>query len=229
MDFGSIPTGFGKRRGRRNPRSSTNFFNRARKRRRSPPFPKCALRINSTLRSNPRHTAPRQHEVHHAYRANSLGNLHPPDSGVGRARTGHALHAAARRQAAYRHRGGHLAGRHAGRLCAERCRAICRRKRTAPSWTELHVVDTKGNSTPFITGPVNVGSIAWTPDGKSIAFLTKREKDRSALALRHRRQAAARHASLAHRDRHPGLQLLRRRQTGRVPGDGADAARPRRS
>jgi dipeptidyl aminopeptidase/acylaminoacyl peptidase len=45
------------------------------------------------------------------------------------------------------------------------------------SWTELHVVDTKGNSTPFITGQVNVGNIAWTPDGKQIAFLTKRDKD----------------------------------------------------
>jgi dipeptidyl aminopeptidase/acylaminoacyl peptidase len=45
------------------------------------------------------------------------------------------------------------------------------------AWTELHVVDKNGNSTPFITGQVNVGSIAWTPDGKRIAFLTKREKD----------------------------------------------------
>ncbi|MSQ94217.1 MAG: S9 family peptidase [Gemmataceae bacterium] len=45
------------------------------------------------------------------------------------------------------------------------------------SWTELHVVDTKGTSTPFITGQVNVGSIGWTPDGKDITFLTKREKD----------------------------------------------------
>src|SRR5882672_4652520 len=45
------------------------------------------------------------------------------------------------------------------------------------SWTELHVVDTKGNSTPFITGPVNVGSIGWTPDGKQITFLAKRDKD----------------------------------------------------
>src|SRR6266852_5137921 len=45
------------------------------------------------------------------------------------------------------------------------------------SWTELHVVDTKGNSTPFITGQVNVGNIGWTPDGKHITFLSKREKD----------------------------------------------------
>jgi dipeptidyl aminopeptidase/acylaminoacyl peptidase len=45
------------------------------------------------------------------------------------------------------------------------------------AWTELHVVDTKRNSTPFIAGPVNVGSIGWTPDGKSITFLAKRDKD----------------------------------------------------
>ena len=45
------------------------------------------------------------------------------------------------------------------------------------SWTELHVVDTKGNSTPFITGQVNVANIGWTPDGKHITFLSKREKD----------------------------------------------------
>jgi dipeptidyl aminopeptidase/acylaminoacyl peptidase len=45
------------------------------------------------------------------------------------------------------------------------------------SWTELHVVDTKGNSTPFITGQVNVGNIGWTLDGKHITFLSKREKD----------------------------------------------------
>src|SRR6476660_7568713 len=34
------------------------------------------------------------------------------------------------------------------------------------AWTELHVVDKNGTSTPFVTGPVNIGSIAWTPDGK---------------------------------------------------------------
>ncbi|MBI3823502.1 MAG: S9 family peptidase [Planctomycetes bacterium] len=45
------------------------------------------------------------------------------------------------------------------------------------AWTELHVVDTKGTSTPFITGPVNVGSIGWTADGKQITFLSKRDKD----------------------------------------------------
>src|SRR5438876_704407 len=51
------------------------------------------------------------------------------------------------------------------------------KEKDGPAWTELHVVDTKGNSTPFITGQVNVGNIAWTPDGKSIVFLTKREGD----------------------------------------------------
>ncbi len=45
------------------------------------------------------------------------------------------------------------------------------------SWTELHVVDMKGTSTPFITGQVNVAAISWTVDGKSIAYLTKRESD----------------------------------------------------
>src|SRR5271156_2786920 len=51
------------------------------------------------------------------------------------------------------------------------------KEKDGPSWSELHVVDTKGNSTPFITGEVRIGDISWTPDGKSIAFLAKREKD----------------------------------------------------
>ncbi len=51
------------------------------------------------------------------------------------------------------------------------------KEKDGPSWTELHVVDTKGNSTPFVAGAVNVAQITWTPDGKEIAFLTKREKD----------------------------------------------------
>lgn len=51
------------------------------------------------------------------------------------------------------------------------------KEKDGPNWSELHVVDTKGNSTPFITGQVNIDNIAWTPDGKSISFLAKRDKD----------------------------------------------------
>jgi dipeptidyl aminopeptidase/acylaminoacyl peptidase len=45
------------------------------------------------------------------------------------------------------------------------------------AWSELHVIDGSGESIPFITGKVNIGSIEWTPDGKHISFLTKREDD----------------------------------------------------
>ena len=46
-----------------------------------------------------------------------------------------------------------------------------------PAWAELHVVDTRGNSRPFVTGDVSVGSVAWTPDGRGISFLAKRGDD----------------------------------------------------
>lgn len=46
-----------------------------------------------------------------------------------------------------------------------------------PAWIELHVVDTKGASRPFVTGEVNVSAMDWTPDGKGISFLAKRQKD----------------------------------------------------
>ncbi len=46
-----------------------------------------------------------------------------------------------------------------------------------PAWTELHVVDQSGRSRPFVTGPVDVSALAWTPDGGSLSFLAKRGKD----------------------------------------------------
>ncbi len=54
-----------------------------------------------------------------------------------------------------------------------------------PAWSELHVVDTEGSSRPFVTGEINVAKIDWTPDGKAISFLAKRneEKNRSLYVI----------------------------------------------
>jgi dipeptidyl aminopeptidase/acylaminoacyl peptidase len=46
-----------------------------------------------------------------------------------------------------------------------------------PSWTELHVVRTDGQSRPYVTGAVNVAGVRWTPDGKGLAFLARRAGD----------------------------------------------------
>lgn len=48
-----------------------------------------------------------------------------------------------------------------------------------PSWAELHVASPDGTSRPFVTGKVNVGRLAWTPDGKAISFLARRGADRT--------------------------------------------------
>ena len=45
------------------------------------------------------------------------------------------------------------------------------------AWTELHVADGPGAARPFVAGEVNVSGIAWTPDGRSIAYLAKRHGD----------------------------------------------------
>jgi dipeptidyl aminopeptidase/acylaminoacyl peptidase len=47
-----------------------------------------------------------------------------------------------------------------------------------PAWRELHVVDTEsGVSRAWIAGEVDVGSIGWTPDGRHITFLDRRDGD----------------------------------------------------
>jgi len=45
------------------------------------------------------------------------------------------------------------------------------------AWSELHVAGPDGESRPYITGEVNVGSIGWMPDSRRITFLAKREGD----------------------------------------------------
>lgn len=46
-----------------------------------------------------------------------------------------------------------------------------------PAFSELHVVDTAGNTRPYITGEVNLTAVKWTPDGRGVSFLMKRGKD----------------------------------------------------
>ncbi len=46
-----------------------------------------------------------------------------------------------------------------------------------PARSELHVVDSAGRSRPYIAGKVDVASPRWLPDGRSIAYLAKREGD----------------------------------------------------
>ena len=46
-----------------------------------------------------------------------------------------------------------------------------------PAWVELHVVDARGVSRPFVAGNVNVSAIDWTPDGRAITFVAKRGDD----------------------------------------------------
>ncbi|NYZ64156.1 S9 family peptidase [Luteimonas deserti] len=46
-----------------------------------------------------------------------------------------------------------------------------------PARNELHVVDGAGRSRAFITGAVDVGAPRWSPDGRGIAYLAKREGD----------------------------------------------------
>lgn len=48
------------------------------------------------------------------------------------------------------------------------------------SYKELHLVSVKtGNIRPFVSGPVEIKSIAWKPDGSAIGFLMKRESART--------------------------------------------------
>ena len=52
------------------------------------------------------------------------------------------------------------------------------------AWSELHVADMEGNSRPFITGEVSIGTPQWSPDGKSIYYLAKRNDDKNRTLYR---------------------------------------------
>ncbi len=42
-----------------------------------------------------------------------------------------------------------------------------------PAWSELHVTEVAGKSRPYVAGRVNVGDIAWRPDGAAISFTAR--------------------------------------------------------
>lgn len=46
-----------------------------------------------------------------------------------------------------------------------------------PSWVELHIGPVDGPARPFVAGQVNVADPAWTPDGRAVLFLARREGD----------------------------------------------------
>lgn len=52
-----------------------------------------------------------------------------------------------------------------------------------PSYQELHIVDLEGNSTPFVTGHVEITDIAWAADGGSIFFLAQRDPEAKTNSL----------------------------------------------
>ena len=59
--------------------------------------------------------------------------------------------------------------------------SVPRRPQEEPNgsaWAELYVSDLDGNSWPFVTGQVNVSSVAWVADLPQISFLAKREGDK---------------------------------------------------
>jgi dipeptidyl aminopeptidase/acylaminoacyl peptidase len=47
------------------------------------------------------------------------------------------------------------------------------------SWVELHVSDLNGHSRPYVTGKLNVGTMAWSPDSQRIYYLARRHDDSS--------------------------------------------------
>jgi dipeptidyl aminopeptidase/acylaminoacyl peptidase len=51
------------------------------------------------------------------------------------------------------------------------------REDDGPAWSELYLLGPDGESRPFITGAVNVGSIGWRPTQDAISFLAKRGDD----------------------------------------------------
>ncbi|QOC21120.1 S9 family peptidase [Wenzhouxiangella sp. AB-CW3] len=52
-----------------------------------------------------------------------------------------------------------------------------RKEDDGAAWTELHLVDARGESRPFISGQVNIRSIGWLPDSSAITFLDERSGD----------------------------------------------------
>jgi len=42
---------------------------------------------------------------------------------------------------------------------------------------ELHITDLEGNSTPFVTGDIDITDVAWSADGRAVFFLAQRDEE----------------------------------------------------
>ena len=89
----------------------------------------------------------------------------------------------------------------------------------------LHLVTADGRERSFVTGDASVSSIAWTPDGSGISFLTRRATDDHRSLYVIPRDGGEARKVVGHESSIRGYAWSPRWQAGRVSGAGSDDGR----